>query len=385
MSRPRSPRAPRPHASLLLLLALAGAGLSGCGGGHEEPQTSKLPVPVKVRAVAAPSSQGAARYSGTLEPATRVDMAFKVGGYIREIAQVKGQGGAPRKIQEGDWVTRGTVLAVVRESDYEQQLGSAKAGLAEATANQKQAQLDYERASKLLAGNSVSRAEVDNANARLELANARVDGARSRASAAQISLGDCVLRAPMDGVILKRAVEVGSLVAPGSVGVVLADTKTIKVVFGAPDSLLEKLKLGGSVVVTLEAVHGEISGKITRIAPSADPKSRVFDVEASIPNPTDQLKVGMVASLKLPEGAAATLSLTLPLTAVVRSPHDPRGFAVYVVEGEAGKEVARQRDVKLGTVLGNSVLVTEGLKSGDRVVSMGATLVIDGGPIRIIP
>ena len=93
----------------------------------------------------------------------------------------------------------------------------------------------------------------------------------------------------------------------------------------------------------------------------------------------------MVASLKLPDGVTAAPSLALPLTGVVRSPHDPRGFAVFVVEGEPGNEVARQRDVKLGTVLGNSVLVTDGLKSGDRVVSMGATLVTDGGSIRIIP
>jgi RND family efflux transporter MFP subunit len=366
------------------LCVLALLALAACGSSHEEAR-GKLAIPVKVRAVAAPNAQAAVRYSGTIEPATRVDLAFKVGGYIREIAEVKGEGGARHKIQEGDWVTRGTVLASVRESDYEQQLSSARAALAEATANQRQAQLDYDRSSKLLAGNSVSKAEADNANARLELANARVDGQKARVGEAQIALGDCVLRAPMDGVILKRGIEVGSLVAPGAVGVVLADTRSVKVVFGAPDSLLEKLKLGGALAVTLEAVHGESSGKITRIAPSADPKSRVFDVEATIENPGDQLKVGMIASLKLPDGVIAEASLALPLTAVVRSPHDPRGFAVYVVDGDAGKEVARQRDVKLGAVLGNTVLVTEGLKSGDRVVSMGATLVADGGSIRVIP
>jgi multidrug efflux system membrane fusion protein len=367
-----------------LLFALTLLALTACGPTHEEAR-AKLAIPVKVRAVAAPNAQSAARYSGSLEPATRVDLAFKVGGYIREIAEIKGESGAPHKIQEGDRVTKGTVLAAVRESDYEQKLSSAKAALAEATANQKQAQLDYDRASKLLAGNSVSKSEVDNANARLELANARVDGQQARVGEAQIALGDCVLRAPMDGVILKRGIEVGSLVAPGAVGVVLADTRSIKVVFGAPDSLLEKLKLGGSLSVTLEAVHGDFSGKITRIAPSADPKSRVFDIEATIPNPADQLKVGMIASLKLPDGAPAEASLALPLTAVVRSPSDPRGFAVYVVEGDAGQEIARLRSVKLGSVLGNTVLVTDGLKSGDRVVSMGATLVADGGSIRIIP
>ena len=124
---------------------------------------------------------------------------------------------------------------------------------------------------------------------------------------------------------------------------------------------------------------------ITRIAPSADPKSRVFEIEATIPNPNDQLKVGMIAKLVVPEGALASRALMLPLTAVVRSPRDPRGFSVFVVTSEAGKEVAQLRDVKLGEVVGNAVIVSEGLEPRQRVVSMGATLLTDGEPVRIIP
>jgi multidrug efflux system membrane fusion protein len=93
----------------------------------------------------------------------------------------------------------------------------------------------------------------------------------------------------------------------------------------------------------------------------------------------------MIAKLVVPEAALSERALVLPLTAVVRSPRDPRGFSVVVVEGEAGKEVGRLRDVKLGEVVGNQVVVSEGLKVGDRIVSMGATLVIDGDPVRIIP
>jgi RND family efflux transporter MFP subunit len=252
-------------------------------------------------------------------------------------------------------------------------------------AAQKQAELDYNRSQKLLAGNSVSKAEVDSMTARLARANAQVDGAKSSIAQAQLSLADCTLRAPMDGVILKRPIEVGSLVAPGTLAFVLADTRSVKVVFGAPDTLVEKLKLGSPLEVTLEATRGGFTGRISRIAPSADPKSRVFDVEATIPNPSDQLKVGMIASLQVPEGSISATSLALPLPAVVRSPHDPRGFAVFVVEGQAGKERARLRDVKLGPLLGNLVLVAEGLKKGERVITMGATLVTDGDAIVVVP
>jgi multidrug efflux system membrane fusion protein len=369
--------------SLAIGAVVAALAASACG--HKEAdRAEKVVTPVRVRVVEERSQLAGARYSATVEPGTRVDLAFKVGGYVRELAQMK-VGNETRKVQEGDWVTKGTVLAVVRESDYEQHVSAANAALAEAVAAQKQAQLDFDRAQKLTASNSVAKTELEAQSARLETARARVDGARSRIKEAEIALADCTLRAPIDGVVLKRPIEVGSLVGPGSVAFVIADTKNVKVVFGAPDRLIEKLKPGGQLDVAFEAASGNYAGTITRIAPSADPKSRVFEVEATIPNPNDQLRVGMVAKLVVPETALSERALVLPLTAVVRSPRDPRGFSVFVVEGDAGRETARLRDVKLGEVVGNQVVVSEGLKVGDRIVSMGATLLVDGEAVRIIP
>lgn len=361
------------------------AGTGACAAKADDAARDKIVTPVRVRQVEEQSQLAGARYSGTVEPGTRVDMAFKVGGYVRDLAQIKVGGAPPRKVQEGDFVTKGTVLAVVRESDYEQKVGAATAAHAEALAAQKQAQLDFERAQKLAASNSIAKVELDTQAARLETATARVDGAQSRIREAQIALADCTLHAPIDGVVLKRPIEVGSLVSPGSLGFVIADTKNVKVVFGAPDRLMEKLKLGGTLPVTFDAPTGDFNGIITRIAPSADPKSRVFEIEATIPNPKDQLKVGMIAKLVVPEGALASKALVLPLTAVVRSPRDPRGFSVFVVDSADGKDVAHLRDVKLGDIVGNAVVVTDGLESKQRIVSMGATLLTDGEPVRVIP
>jgi multidrug efflux system membrane fusion protein len=340
---------------------------------------------VRVRLVEERSQLAGARYSGSVEPRTRVDLAFKVGGYVRELAQVRPREGGSRTVQEGDFVTRGTVLAVVRESDYQQKVGAAQAGLAEAVAAQKQAQLDVERAQKLLASHAVAAAEVETAAVRVETAAARAESAKSRILEAELALGDCTMRAPIDGVLLKRPIEVGSLVAPGTLAFVIADTKSVKVLFGAPDRLVEKLKLGGVLGVTFDAVAGQFSGTITRIAPSADPKSRVFEVEATIPNGQNQLHVGMIAKLTIPEDSLQGQALVLPLTSVVRSPREARGFSVFVVEDERGKTIARLRDVKLGDVVGNTVIVAEGLTANQRVVSMGATLITEGEPVRVIP
>jgi RND family efflux transporter MFP subunit len=275
--------------SSLLLLSVALV-LAAC-----RPQSAatpdKSPTPVRVRnAQSQPgTTSSAARYSATIEPFTRVDLSFKVGGYVRTLAQGTGPDGK-HELQEGDMVTKGEVVAVVRESDYQARVDLAQAQLAEANAAMKQAQTDFDRVSKLVASGSIAQSELDAVSARKDSSAARVSEAQASLSEAQIALGDCALRSPIDGVVLKRGTEVGSLVGAGSLGFTVADTHTMKVIFGAPDTLVERLKIGDPLPITVEALPGgEIQGKVTRIAPSADVRSRVFDVEAQIPNAKDQI------------------------------------------------------------------------------------------------
>ncbi|HKA90464.1 MAG TPA: efflux RND transporter periplasmic adaptor subunit [Haliangiales bacterium] len=342
-------------------------------------------MPVLVRAVQDPSDARGARYSGTIEPATRVDVAFKVGGYVRELLQVKGQDGKPRKIQEGDVVSAGAALAVVRQNEYQERVAGANAQLAQALATEKQAQIDYDRTQKLLAENAVPAAEGDTMTSRLASAKALVQSAQAQVRDAHIILDDATLRAPIDGVVLKRAVEAGTFVSPGSPGFSIADITSVKFVFGAPDGLLGKLTLGTPLTVHIDALGIDVGGAITRIAPSADPKSRVFEIEITIPNADGRLKPGVVASIAVPALSQAGIVIALPLTAVVRSPKDPRGFAVFVVTEEGGNTVAHVRDVTLGAVIGNEVQVMGGLQKGELVVTMGATLLVDGMRVRVLP
>lgn len=362
----------------LLAAATAAAG-AGCRKGEEA--AAKPLTPVKVRVVAGPEARGAARYSGTVEPAAKVDLMFKVGGYVRQVAEAKGQG---RKLQEGDWVVKGTILAVIDDADYRQKLSAARASYAEAQASLKQAQQDFDRSKLLFKDNVVPKADFDANNAKRDVAIAKVEAARSQVGQAEIALADCTLRAPFDGVVVRRPVEVGVLASPGTLAYTIADNRTVKLVFGAPDSLLDKLHLGDPLGVRLEALGRDVTARITRINPSADSKSRTFDVEASVPNGDGQMKMGMVVSIRIPEVADAKPTLTLPLTAVVRAPKDPRGYAVYVVEKDADADVARVRDVKLGDVVGSAVIVVAGLEPGERVIDNGTTFVRDGETVRVV-
>ena len=332
------------------------------------------PLPVTVHVVAGDGGGGGVRYSASIRPDVQVDVAFKVAGYVEEIEQVRGADGRMRNLQDGDYVRRGTVLARVRDREYRDAVAQAEAGLTQAKA-------DFDRVSQLFENRSASKADYDAAYAKYQANQAQHDQALQ-------SLNDCSLRTPLDGYVLRRSVEVGTLVAQGMAGFSVGDLRAVKVVYGVPDVLVGTMKLGAPQNVSAEAVPGPpLRGRITRVAPSADPASRVFEVEVTIPNPDGRLKPGMIAALQVAGGtvAQAAAGTLVPLNAVIRPPGDPNGYAVFVVDDLQGKPAARLRRVELGDVSGNFIRVTSGLSGGERVIIRGATLAVDSQAIHIIP
>ncbi|HYY52907.1 MAG TPA: efflux RND transporter periplasmic adaptor subunit [Myxococcales bacterium] len=359
------------------------AGLA-CGRNHKA--AAPTAPAVRVQTVESGAGQRSARYSATINANSRVDVAFKVGGYVARIAQVTGLDGRARLVQEGDRVAKGMELAALRKDDYAQKLDEANAALAEAIASYHQAKVDGERAARLFASQSISAAEADAAKAKADTAQARAEGARVRLEQARTAFGDTSLRAPMSGIVLERRVEIGTLASAGMVAVSIADIDTVKATFGVPDTVVHTLKMGTPQTVLLEAFRGQsFTGRISRIASAADSKSRIFEVEVEIGNPRHELKPGMVASLELSLDPDARPQVLLPLSAIVRAPSGGAEYAVFVVEGEAGKSSARIRPIKLGDLQGNRIAVREGLQRDDRVVVMGAPLLADGEAVQIIP
>ncbi|MBS1788219.1 MAG: efflux RND transporter periplasmic adaptor subunit [Acidobacteria bacterium] len=414
--------------------------LTGC---HEKTATAEhAPVSVKVKTVEMNSVSNGLRYSANIEPMKQVELAFKVGGYVEGLMQARGVDGRLRDVQEGDVVAKGVVLARVRQSDFavkvnqaESQVAEAKSGLesgqaqfaeaqssitsskaqlAESEAAFGKARLDFERAKNLFASQSMTKADYDAAKTQFEAAEAKRDAARSqvavveaKAASAQaqievlrarvkgsqavvaeaaIPLHDTALRAPMNAIVIQKSVEVGALVSAGKTGFTVADTSSVKAVFGVPDLVVNKLKLGTALTVTTESLpETEFHGQITRVAPAADPKSRVFEIEVTIPNPQQALKAGMIASLEIAPAAPAQPMMVVPVSAIVRAKNQPDQYAVFVIEEKSGHAIARSRNVKLGEALGNTIVVLEGVNAGERVITTGATLTLDGQPVQIIP
>ena len=372
-----------PTRSLVFSSLVAAAGLAGCT--RQAASTEKPPVPVKVHTVESGAGGASTRYSAAVLPAVQVDVAFKVTGYVDVLAQVKLPDGTTRPIQEGDRVTPGMMLARIRSEDYTQRLAEAVANQADARASEVVAEADHKRTAFLAEQDAVSGSDLDNQRARKDSAVARRVGADAKVAEARTALRDCVLTSPIEGVVVKKRVEVGSFVTGGTVAFTVADMRTVKVVFAVPDVMVNTLHGGSPVGIRADAV-GDIGGSITRIDPSADAKSRTFEVEASIPNADGRLKAGMVASVGLNgEPTAAAARVALPLSSLVRPGPDSRGFAVYQVQESDGRTRVALRQVQLAELVGDRVMVREGLASGDRVVTLGAALLHDGDPVRVIP
>jgi RND family efflux transporter MFP subunit len=411
-------------------------------GACKSKQTQKPAVPVKVAAVELNTASSEARYSATIIPRTQVELAFKVGGYVDALRKVRGVDGKLRDIQEGDRINVSTVLARVRQSDYQVKfkeaesqasearsgidvskaqyeeavsgIASSKAQLVEAEAAYVKAKLDFDRAENLFASHSMTKADYDSVKAQYDMTSAKVAAARSQVQViqakadsakanidvvqakskgaqavvqeTQIPLHDTELRSPLNGVVLEKSVEKGTLVSSGDKAFIVADTSSVKAVFGVADIAVAEMKLGSKLSVESESMPGkEFQGQITSVFPAADSKSRTFNVEVTIANAEYLLRPNMIVSLRVGEKQATTAKLVVPLNAVIKSKSNANGYAVMVLTEDGGRQLARLRDVKLGESVGNAVAVAEGLKPGERVITTGNTMVLDGDQVKVIP
>lgn len=398
--------------NLIIASLFASVLLSGCAKVARTAESAATPV--KVEAVQSYSASGGARYSASIVPGSQVELSFSVGGYLDRITQIKGVDGRLRYLQQGDSVGRGLVLASVRTKDYAVKVDQASGQVAqsraslltsarqvdEAEVGAEKARLDYERAKALFATQSITKPDYDSAKSQYDLYQAKIATARSQLrvveaqiaaaeaghAAAAINKDDTFLRAPIDGLLLQRDVEVGTYISPGKPAFVLADTSVVKAQFGVPDLDVQSLKPGSTLTVELEALPGrEFTGQITSISPSADQKTRLFEIEVSIQNSQRLLKVGMIASLTLVAPQRVESVAVVPLNAIIRSKDEPDQYSLFVVEEQGATPRVHLRKVTLGEAFGNRVAVKSGVKVGERVITSGGSRLVDGEAVQVIP
>lgn len=339
------------------------------------------------------------KFSTSITPFAQVDLSFKSGGLVESILQLKGADGRTRPVGVGDKVSAGTELARVRVTDYELRaqaaqaaLDQAKAQLAAAQANQKDAKFNYDRATNLYQTASLTKPDYDravqqytSAVASIQSAQAGIANAQSDLDAAKLALHDTAIRAPFPGWIVARYIELGMLAGNSTKAFTMADTRRVKATFAVPDYTLSDIRLGQRQDLRLDTVRETVHGTITAISQVADPSSRVFSVEITIANPNDTLRPGMIGSLTIGQGQAGLPCLVVPLSAITSSKNIANGFAVFLLEENAGKTYARSHDVQVGRTYGNSIQVVSGLAEGQRIVVAGGPFLTDGQEVRVTP
>ena len=357
---------------------------AGCTTRHAAAQGGDPPKAVRFVTVQYASGAEPKRYSAIIAPDVQVDLSFRVSGFVVDLKRGKASDGRVRALEPGDLVTAGTILGQLRRTEFQATVDKARSARDEAQAALTQAELDYARVAKLWEQESITKPAYDGSKARLEMARAKLDEAAAQLREAQIALDDTELRAPFDGVLLDRRVELGTLVAAGVPAFTIADLRVVKGRFNVPDSSLADFQLGQDLEISVDAFPGRsFKGRVISRAASADPRVLSFQIEVSIANPGLKLRSGMIATVELAGASEQTHRLQVPVDAIVHDAIRDR-YLVYGIEQKAGSTYAREILVQPGPLSGSSVLILSGLNPGQRVVASGANLLQPGDPIREI-
>lgn len=266
-------------------------------------------------------------------------------------------------------VTTGALLAQLDVDIENAQLGEAVAA-ADLT------KVSFGRAKQLVESRSIAKAEFDTAAANLRQALARVDNIKAL-------IAKKTVRAPFAGKLGIRNISVGQYLQTGSEVVSLQALDPVYVDFSLPQQRLSDVAEGLQIEVTTDAYPDQMfNGRVTAVNPNIDPSTRNVRIQATLNNADKRLRPGMFAAVDLITSRSETV-LFIPETAVQ---HAAFGDSVFVIENDEKAPdsaatttitstttslVLRQQIVRLGARQGDFVVVTDGLKAGDKIVSTG--------------
>lgn len=267
--------------------------------------------------------------------------------------------------------------AMVRQGDRLIRLDdrSEVAERAAAHASVELAQLGLERARQLLDRNTIAQAEFDAANASYKQAVAQLENI-------QASIDKKTLRAPFDGLLGIRRVNLGQYLNPGDAVVSLIAVDPINVTFFMPQKALNYLQKGLQVTITADAMPGiEMVGTLAALDAQVDAATRMIEAQALMPNPDGVLRVGMFVNVAIDQAPARKVAV-LPASSVLYASYGNSIYTVSAAESGDGF-VANQKFVQLGERRGDFIEVLDGLDLDERIVTDGVFKLYPGVPVDL--
>ena len=315
--------------------------------------------PVKLIEISNQSSSSSTRYPALIGAAQISELSFPVGGLILQLP-----------VNEADVIEQGGLIAKLDPRDFKSDLTSAQASYANV-------EDEYQRAVRLAAQDAIAKNVLEQRRAQRDVAKAQLDSAEK-------ALADSILRAPFSGVIASINVREQQAVSSGSLVATVINVDRLEATINVPAGVIAQVPVRedrGAVVLLEAAPDRAIEASYSEANLIADATSQTYAVTFTFEAPENLLVLpGMNATVVLSSSSkeAASESVSIPLTAIQS---DSAGQYVWIVDQDT-MTVAR-RDIRVAPGIGEHVIVTMGLSSGDRVVGAGGAYLAEG--VKVTP
>jgi RND family efflux transporter MFP subunit len=331
--------------------------LAACQRAQEAPAPEIRPV--RTVTIGQQAGSDAVKLTGTVQAQNEVNLSFRVDGRMVE-----------RRVQVGDVLRRGQLIARLDPQNEESSLQAARAQASAAQARLVEARNHFARMKDLITDNSVSRTQYDQAEAMLRTAESGVEAAQSQVALAQNRLGYTTLASEVAGVVTAVGPEPGEVVE-------VARDGARDAVFDVPARVKDAAPSQPRIAVALTAdPKVTATGTVREVAPRADPITGTFRVRVALADPPAAMRLGATVSGRMTLPTA--MAIEVPPSAVTRS---DRQAAVWVVDPKT--ETVAPRPIEIRSSDPNRVEVGSGLAPGDIVVVAGVQALRPGQKVRL--
>lgn len=337
--------------------------LGGCSEANVD--TGAIPLrPVRVAVVATGNMQRERAFTGVSQSTQESRMSFRVGGTVVELP-----------VQVGDRLAEGELIARLNPSTYELTVQQSDAALAQALANQRNAEASYNRTKELYENTNASRNDLDSARANAESARAQVRSARKALEIAELNRSYTRLDAASDCTVAQLDIDLNENVNAGTTVATVNCGAGIEVSLGVPESLISDMRQGMPASIRFNALpDSAFNGTITEIGIASGGGSATFPVVVALNDTDGAVRPGMAAEVTFTFGRSTTSNVhVIPAAAVV---NDERGTFVFIARPDGDDQaIIERRDVATGELTADGIEILSGLTEGDRVVTAGTTVI----------
>jgi len=345
----------------LILLSLAILLLSAC----EKPVEPPLPPrPALVAIAGKMASNKAMVLVGEVKSRYESNQSFRINGKIIE-----------RKVEVGNVVKKGQLLARLDATDTNLSAQAAAADVRSAEANYELAKAEVERQRKLVEKKFISQSALDIREAELKISASRLQQVKAQAAVSGNQSRYTALLADRDGVVTQIRAEPGQVVEAGEMIAQIVDIKQIEVLVAVPESRMAKLKVNDSVAIKLWADREKTyTGKVREISPAASSATRAFDVRVAITDADEAVKLGMTAGVRFADDTSTDMVIPTSALTQVNGKN-----SVWVIDQNG---IANPREVTAGQYTEEGVTITNGLQPNEMIAIAGVHTLIKGQKVK---